>query len=86
MQIQNETMIKKLKENQSEKIQRLNQVITDLKEDNLKLSNENTAMLTRDYEILQIQNEAVVMNLKEDKLRLLKENNKLYDEMTRLYK
>ena len=86
MQIQNETMIKNLKEDQREEIHRLNQVITDLKEDNLKLSNENTAMLTKDYRILQIQNDAVVMNLKEDKLRLLKENNKLYDQMTRLYK
>ena len=72
-----EQPLKKIKlEDQSEEIQRLNQIIKDLKEDNLKLSYENT-MLTKDYKILQIQYEAVVKNLKEDKLKLLKENTKL---------
>ena len=88
-----EQPLKKIKlEDQSEDIQRLNQVIKDLKEENQKLSNENTrycnenAMLTKDYEEMQIHNETVVKNLKAENLILSNENTKISMENTTLCK
>ena len=75
-----EQPLKKIKkEDQSEEIQRLNQIIKDLKEDNSKLSKENTkisdenAKLSKHNEEMQTQNEAMIKNLKEDRLKLARE-------------
>ena len=71
-----ERPLKKIKlEDQSEEIQKLNQVIKDLKEGNLKLQKE-VAKLSKandDYEEVQKQNEAIIKNLKEENLKLHQE-------------
>ena len=51
------------------KIQKLNQIIKNLKKDNLKLSKRNEEM--------QTQNETMIKNLKEDCLKLARENVEL---------
>ena len=62
-------------EDQSEEIQKLNQVIKDLKNDNAKLSSENgkLSQAIEDYKDLQEQNDKVVKNLKEELLKLDRE-------------
>ena len=65
-----EQPLKKMKmEGESEEIQKLNQIIKNLKKDNLKLSKRNEEM--------QTQNEAMIKNLKEDCLKLARENVEL---------
>ena len=77
-----EQPLKKIKlEDQSEEIQRLNQVIKDLKDDNLKLSEKNTK-IAKDYEemkkdLLKLARGFVDLNLKEEWLKLAKENGEL---------
>ena len=63
-------------EDQSEEIQKLNQVIKDLKNDNSKLSSENgkLSQANEDYKEAQKQNDKVVKNLKEELLKLAREN------------
>ena len=60
---------------QNEDIQRLNQVIKDLENDNSKLSSENGKLskAIEDYKDLQEQNDKVVKNLKEELLKLDRE-------------
>ena len=67
--------VKKIWLKDESEVQKLNQVITDLKKDNLYLSQENAILLdTIDgYEEMQQQNEAMVKNLKEDNLKLYQE-------------
>ena len=72
-----EQPLKKIKlEDQSEEIQKLNQVIKDLKNDNSKLSSENgkLSQANEDYKEAQKQNDKVVKNLKEELLKLAREN------------
>ena len=65
-----EQPLKKMKmEGESEEIQKLNQIIKNLKKDNLKLSKRNEEM--------QTQNETMIKNLKEDCLKLARENVEL---------
>ena len=63
-------------EDQNEEIQKLNQVIKDLKNDNSKLSSENgkLSQANEDYKEAQKQNDKVVKNLKEELLKLAREN------------
>ena len=67
--------IKKFELAGQSEVQKLKQVITDLKKDNLYLSQENAILLdTIDgYEEMQQQNESMVKNLKEDNLKLYQE-------------
>ena len=66
-------------EDENGEIQRLNQIIKDLKDDNSKLFMENTklsieiANLSQHNEEMQNQNEATIRNLKEDRLKLARE-------------
>ena len=74
-----EQPLKKIKlEDQSEEIQRLNQVVKDLKDDNLKLSEKNTKILKDAEEmkkdLLKLARGVVELNLKEERLKLAKEN------------
>ena len=65
-----EEPLKKIKlEDQSEEIQKLNQVIKDLKEGNLKLQTE-IVKLSKANEDVQKQNEETIKNLKEESLKL----------------
>ena len=69
-----EQPLKKMKmEGESEEIQKLNQIIKDLKEDNLKLQTE-TVKLSKANEEVQKQNEETIKNLKEENLKLHQEN------------
>ena len=68
-----EQPVKKIKmEDQNGEIQRLTQIIKDLKDDNSKLSTE-IAKLSQHNEEMQNQNEATIKNLKEDRLKLARE-------------
>ena len=74
-----EQPLKKIKlEDQSEEIQRLNQIVKDLKDDNLKLSEKNTKILNDAEEmkkdLLKLARGVVELNLKEERLKLAKEN------------
>ena len=59
-------------EDQNEEIERLNQVIKDLKNDNAKLSSENGKLshAIEDYKDVQEQNDKVIKKLKEELLKL----------------
>ena len=88
-----EQPLKKIKlEDQSEEIQRLIEVVKDLKEDNLNLSKEKTKIseengnLSKHNEEMLNQIEAVIKNLKEDNLKLSMENTKLSTENAKLSK
>ena len=64
--------IRKLRAQHNEEIQRLNQVIKDLKNDNAKLSSENGKLshAIEDYKDVQEQNDKVIKKLKEELLKL----------------
>ena len=66
-------------DDQSEEIQRLNQVINDLKEDNSKLSNMNAKLLTENDHLqkVQKQNEVAMKDLKKGKDNQIEENKLL---------
>ena len=73
-------------EDQSEEIQRLNQVIKDLKEDNLKLSSMNAKLCTENehFKKLQKLNEATVKSLRNRKKKQSEENETLRQEIDAL--
>ena len=71
-----EMPVKKIKlEDQNEEIQKLKQVIEDLRKDVMKLSEENATLskANDEYEEKQVQNETIVKSLKEDNLKLHQE-------------
>ena len=72
-------------EDQSEEIQKLNQVIKDLKEENLTLTVKYTK-LSKQNEEMQIQSEAMIKNLKEENSKLTMENSKVSVENAKLSK
>ena len=63
-------------EDHVEELLKLNQIIKDLKIDNLKLANGNIELSkeNENYEKVQNQNEALIKSLKEDLLKLSQEN------------
>ena len=73
-------------EDQSEEIQRLNQVIKDLKEDNLKLLSMNAKLCTENehFKKLQKLNEATVKSLRNRKKKQSEENETLRQEIDAL--
>ena len=72
-------------EDQSEEIQKLNQVIKDLKEENSTLTVKYTK-LSKQNEEMQIQSEAMIKNLKEENSKLTMENSKVSVENAKLSK